>query len=1022
MSIILTIVLHCICLAQYSSENFIRYTSKDGLSDNYVTAIQQDSFGFIWIGTENGLNRFDGYSFKNYYFDYPSGFLASSIIRKLIVFNQHELGIITHGGFQILNPLTMEMRNYFIADSPALVALRNAATDAIKINNNKYALTTASGFYVFNEEGTLDFRFDAYDISDYGNQPVRYGRQIFSTGKDILVYNESRGLAHFDHEQNVYTKLDSTHTKWNAFVHPAGGDHLYWISKAQIQDHEFIFLSAKDGFIYYNHETQQRVNTPLPFHWENEFAWSSKIFPVNDSLFVITGAYSGFYFLKLDKATGKIQIDPNKNLPDYQVLTYFIDKEKRVWIGTRTGLLRQNINTPLIERFKWPDPSDRSYGFTDLIIHDSVLYLSRQNPKSGLIALDIRTMEILKEFDFGVAKSNVVYSMEMYHPDTIWMGTAENMMWLHTKTWTFGKIQPKEKFNFTILAPNKNGVAWMLLQLDGSIGKYDIQSGKLQTFNQYTDPEAPFAMVKHLAYDAFGDVWIGGHSLARWHHKKMDFDTLIKVYGGSHKYNDDILTMVADDEGSLWIHNVENGLLQYDIQNKTYRQFTLKDGLPSNSILSLSPVINNYLFVMTPHHLARMDTRNYGIEIFGNESELPEEISTARYMYYDETGKRMYGFYKDEIIRFPLERPLSSQEGNEIIIQELEINNQAKIYYPGKDIKLRPGENTLSIYYTIIDFEQSNDYQFAYKLNNSEDWTNVSSQRAIHLTDLNPGSYKLQIRATGKSGKQKVSQFSFQILRPFWLQAWFLTFAGVAISGIIYLIFAIRERRIKEKANLDNQIAVSEMKALHAQMNPHFIFNSLNSIKEMVLQNDVKDASRYLSDFAHLIRMTLDQSRTTFISLRKTMEYLSAYVEMEQIRKSSFTFSMKADPSLDLDDTLIPPMLIQPFIENAIWHGVADHHHSISIKVSFKKVLDHLICTIEDDGIGIEKAIGRKNGNNTKHQSVSISNIQKRIDLLNQKHRFNSNIEILDKQSQGNGGSSGTLVKIKLPLEIQEAL
>jgi LytS/YehU family sensor histidine kinase len=230
----------------------------------------------------------------------------------------------------------------------------------------------------------------------------------------------------------------------------------------------------------------------------------------------------------------------------------------------------------------------------------------------------------------------------------------------------------------------------------------------------------------------------------------------------------------------------------------------------------------------------------------------------------------------------------------------------------------------------------------------------------------------------------------------------------------------MREFRIREKANLDNQIAVAEMKALHAQMNPHFIFNSLNSIKEMVLSNEVQEASRYLSDFAHLIRMTLDQSRQTFVSLRSTMKYLSSYVEMEQIRKSNFNFQMEAESALDPDETLIPPMLIQPFIENAIWHGMEHNKKSINIRVTFRRLDGHLVCTIEDDGIGIEKAREKHNGMKSKHQSVSINNIQTRIDLLNQKHHFNSRIEILDKHVRGDGAVTGTLVKITLPLDIQE--
>lgn len=127
------------------------------------------------------------------------------------------------------------------------------------------------------------------------------------------------------------------------------------------------------------------------------------------------------------------------------------------------------------------------------------------------------------------------------------------------------------------------------------------------------------------------------------------------------------------------------------------------------------------------------------------------------------------------------------------------------------------------------------------------------------------------------------------------------------------------------------------MKALHAQMNPHFVFNSLNSIREMILNQETQEASRFLGNFAHLIRITLDQSRKSFISLRDTMDYLNRYIEMEKIRNPDFHFSMEVDKTLDPDDTILPPLLIQPFIENAIWHGMNGEEKQIHILVRFLK-------------------------------------------------------------------------------------
>ena len=172
-------------------------------------------------------------------------------------------------------------------------------------------------------------------------------------------------------------------------------------------------------------------------------------------------------------------------------------------------------------------------------------------------------------------------------------------------------------------------------------------------------------------------------------------------------------------------------------------------------------------------------------------------------------------------------------------------------------------------------------------------------------------------------------------------------------------------------------------------MNPHFIFNSLNSIREMILYNENHEASRFLSKFAHLIRITLDQSRQPVISLRNSMDYITRYVEMEKIRNDRFQFSMYADPALEPDETVLPPMLIQPFIENAIWHGTNGNDQLIDIQVTFKKQGERMACIIVDNGIGIAHSRERKNGDH--HQSL-VSTISKTVSTIKQKYEMQSTI------------------------------
>jgi LytS/YehU family sensor histidine kinase len=180
------------------------------------------------------------------------------------------------------------------------------------------------------------------------------------------------------------------------------------------------------------------------------------------------------------------------------------------------------------------------------------------------------------------------------------------------------------------------------------------------------------------------------------------------------------------------------------------------------------------------------------------------------------------------------------------------------------------------------------------------------------------------------------------------------------IGRIDHLVCKKKDPVIRREATLKQKITETEMMALRAQMNPHFIFNSLNSIREMILHNENKEASHFLSKFAQLIRMTLNQSGQPFISLRNTIDYLHRYVEMEQVRNAEFTCRILADDELDPDETVLPPMLIQPFIENAIWHGTTGNNKSININIDFKKEDEQLICIIDDNGIGIDRSLKMK--------------------------------------------------------------
>jgi LytS/YehU family sensor histidine kinase len=330
-------------------------------------------------------------------------------------------------------------------------------------------------------------------------------------------------------------------------------------------------------------------------------------------------------------------------------------------------------------------------------------------------------------------------------------------------------------------------------------------------------------------------------------------------------------------------------------------------------------------------------------------------------------------------------------------------------------LKFTFNENNLSINFTIVDFEDEN-YVFAYKLRSTDNWTPVGSQRNLLLADLPAGRYDISLRATGKSGAIKTAQLSFIIRPPFWRSAWFITLAGLLMAGLIYYIYRRRIHLIRQRAELDKEVARIEMKALHTQMNPHFIFNCLNSIKKMILDNENGKASRYLSKFAQLIRITLNQSTKSFISLKSTIDYLERYLEMEQTRTDQFTYTIEVDEDLNPEDIYIPPMLIQPFIENAIWHGSPGTDAKTQIHLDFSRQGEDLVCMISDNGVGIDSSLKNKK-DTVGHNSLGIANVRQRMQVLNEKYNLHARLTIEDRSQLPGSRETGTLVTLLLSIK-----
>ncbi len=255
-----------------------------------------------------------------------------------------------------------------------------------------------------------------------------------------------------------------------------------------------------------------------------------------------------------------------------------------------------------------------------------------------------------------------------------------------------------------------------------------------------------------------------------------------------------------------------------------------------------------------------------------------------------------------------------------------------------------------------------------------------------------------------------------------YLPHWFINnmlYIIILIDGIFFLFaLTVRDRQmVIEKTQLEQQATISELKALRTQMNPHFIFNCLNAIKSYTLNHDTEGADFYLTKFSKLMRQVLENSRSEKITLNNELDTLTLYLDMEKLRSGDkLNYSFKIADDLETDFIEIPPMLIQPFVENAIWHGLMQKEKGGKIEIDCRQKNDKiLIVNILDNGIGRERAAELKTKTATRHKSFGMKITSERMDIINQLYHIETKITIQDlKNTEGVG--IGTQVTLEIPL------
>ncbi len=343
---------------------------------------------------------------------------------------------------------------------------------------------------------------------------------------------------------------------------------------------------------------------------------------------------------------------------------------------------------------------------------------------------------------------------------------------------------------------------------------------------------------------------------------------------------------------------------------------------------------------------------------------------------------------------------------------------------PKSKITLPYYKNSITFNFDVIEFIDPDKIAFSYKLEGyQKSWILETKDRKLVFQNLKSGKYRLRIKVVSNEGDIASQELSipFVILSPIYLKWWFICLGISFILFLIWLIIYFRTKSVKkrerQRSEIAERISEFEMKALRAQMNPHFIFNAINSIQNYMLDNDIDSALNYLSDFAKLIRLTLDNVSKKKITLDEELNYLKYYISLEQMRfDKKFKTQIILPPEYENSKIIIPSMILQPYIENSIKHGFVFKEKGGKIKLEFQISDDNILkCIIEDNGVGRKKS-RELNKSKRSQQSKGTFITNERLSLLNQTQvRKGYKVDIIDLYDDYNL-ASGTRVEIFIPL------
>ncbi|MEN0051795.1 MAG: histidine kinase, partial [Bacteroidota bacterium] len=481
-------------------------------------------------------------------------------------------------------------------------------------------------------------------------------------------------------------------------------------------------------------------------------------------------------------------------------------------------------------------------------------------------------------------------------------------------------------------------------------------------------------------------------------------------------FNHRIQKLIELPDSTLVVGTRFDGIVLW--KNEKVQHISTKEGLSSPYIRALHVDSSQNLWVGTNRglDLIQVTADTFNIQGFTISDGLPSnEINSIT-----SKGKQVWVATSNGAVKMPMKLPPASTAVQPYIERFL-VNGKERILTAAQQLKWQ--ENNLQISVAALDYRQAERIPYRYRFSQNEHWQ-YSYNPKIDVAKVAYGKYNFEVQAKGRDGRWSNSTFlSICIQAPLWRRLWMQIFVLITLLICFWIWWKRREivrkerhRKAKQLVLLKQEIENLRQQAYRAQMNPHFIFNCLTAIQSFVLQEEKGQliASDYLSKFAKLIRQSLEVSREESVILRQDIELLQHYVELEHFRfNHNFDYEFIIDASIDTYHIQIPPLLIQPYVENAIIHGFTNIERRGNLKISYSQVDQMLVIQVKDNGTGIYESQRKQKSKDRKHRSMGLDISKKRLSIQS---RNTIQEDIVIEEMKEAHKVMGTCVTIRVPI------